>query len=267
MLRLLHTQDMEMEIQPQICAELNAKWKEKLKATDRNPIPLAPIEYREYITSLPRESEEYQQLLKRYAHENKHYGKKASAFVKYELRETALALGVLRLRQSFFNVMSIGLARDLDWIKEANEEYAMLGTIYEACDYAIANGEKKLKRMKVFNHNNIEQKEIQGCDEINNNAMLTFASGFIQILIPTIMPRVMAMLGSALKRKGSKLLIIHPFSEENPEVRWGDTVMYSERELSRYLEEGLNGSVEVRRYDTIKYWHHRYGCRIFQASL
>jgi hypothetical protein len=243
---------------------LNLKWKNKLRVGEMNPFPLAPIEFRKHKDAFT--PTEYAEYLKKYNAENKKYGTLCNRFVQAELIDMERTYGIYAMRESRFNVMGAGLARDISWMKYANENLGMTGIIYDACSDAVKNAKRVLKRLKVLHRNVIDEIEVRGNSEISLKAKFTFASGFIQILPPDNMKAVMRMLGTALKEPQSRLMLIHATDRSNPNVLWGDTTPYSVEELLLPLEEGLGAIAKVHHRDNIPYWHHEYECLVFESG-
>ncbi len=254
---------LKLSERAKVSPALDRKWEKKLTANEDNPLPLAPRQYRKPISKYSKE--EFLEIESKYRLENKRYGNLCSSFAIAELDDIAKAAGQNSIGMSFINVLGSGLARDLGWLKYAHSEYNATGVILEACLQAVKNAERRLKEYGVLDYNSLEHVEVIGGEEITTNTMFTFASGFIQILKPELMTKVMRRLGQTLDRNHSRLMLVHATDDSNPGVLWGDTTPYTIPELLVPLEEGLGRAVKFFHRGNIPYWHHNYDCIVFEA--
>ncbi len=264
MLKTSPALQQSLSVRTGVSSALNKRFTKKLTQSEDNPFPLAPVEFRKPVVSYTLE--DLVKIQDRYNRENESWGVDSDKYAMAELDSLNKMVGQHVMCSSSFNVLGPGLVRDIGWTKYANEQYGMTGHFYEACDAALGYCTAKLANMEVLNRNHVKQVEVKGFGEVNSSALFTFGSQFVQLLKPKVMRRVMTMLGENLNKYPSRLMLIHPFPEDNQGVRWGDTRPYTADELRKPLEQGLGRRVAMHRRGEIRYWHHTYACVVFEAD-
>ena len=260
-LRNTQVQKLSHELRAEI-----SLWNKKL----RQPCPLAPSSLKGKV--VPAD----------YARENAEFGRWVSEFMTKELHrrqfdhitEMARSFGDIICHQTRVRHLGIGEGADLGYFLTA----ITLGFEPVACDFsnvAIKNGRRKVRGVLELikaagicyytdEDSVVQDGEIEdaagdiACDSLVG---LVQVSRVLQFLKPDKLERTLVSLGKWLQHKGTTLVVVHPYREENPMVEFGASTPYSWEEIASPLRAGAGA--EVRQVSSSR---HKYFGQAYTAS-
>ncbi len=164
-------------------------------------------------------------------------------------------------------VLGIGLCRDWGFVEEANRQEVSVA----ACDWskvAQKNGEEFFEKLprgsRVWNRvrrvdvevllenlfTPVPHKKKTYAQRDLEEADLVYGGQFIQVLDNVGKGIVMRGLGKWLvSRPGRKVVLVHPFPEDNKDREWGYTTPYSLEELIRPANAGAGRELNILNLD------------------
>ncbi|MEJ0021605.1 MAG: hypothetical protein WDN47_03400 [Candidatus Doudnabacteria bacterium] len=216
------------------------------------PFPLAPSNLGGEVDS------------REYRRQNNRFGQGVSDFLLEEMS----ALNYSDLRGGTLLHLGTGEGHDLGYIPKAMENYLNI-MLVDASKVVCRRTKMRLRRMLSkeklrldrFNQPEVvfadAEKLILGGEFSPGLISLVLASRIFQLMSLDKVQRTLLGLGPVLSHNG-RIVLVHPFPEDNQDIKWGHTTPHQLAEILKPLEDGARMAVTVVREKKLVYYGQVY---------
>lgn len=261
----LHTRlevSSHLDLRPDL--ELQTKLDERFS----KPFALAPSELRHKFQEGALSKREYRE-------QNENFGMNVCHFLIEEIVLIVQELVHARHRHHHAKILHLGLGElhDLMYILPAMNKHLEIELV-DASQVVCRRAKKRLNRILSWRnfgavrHPQIHfadaEKYINGGSYDSAMTLLVHLSRILQFMPREKAQSTLKGLGRGL-RAHRRIVIVHPFPEDNQNVTWGNTIPHQLGDLYGAIQDGAESTVRINRERKIPYFNQVYTALALQA--
>jgi hypothetical protein len=209
---------------------------------------------------------------KAYSQENNIFGLKTSHYLVEEL--VLLEQTITRRKMRRQRLIQCGTGRDghdLHYIPQAWTGYNLQVVLVDGSPIVHTRIQARLPKL-LFGHSakvpapRVVLADVQKLVATQPPPLVTYAGRLIQTWSAEQLISVLIGWGNWLRRPNSRLVLVHPFAEDNPSIQWSRTVPYPLELILRALKKGAGSRVWVSRTKKFGYYNQVYTALTLQAT-